>query len=349
VLERVDGEWRWEEGWPIERIRPRVLHPQPDHGLSEKAPGGATHRLRNTPTAGVEASGPVMWWGDAAPDQRPTDAMSLVYDSAPLEQDLEILGFPQARLRVSADAPHADWFARLSDVSPDGPVTLVTGAGSNGAHRESATHPQPLEPGQPFSLPVEMHFTSWVFPKGHRIRLSIGNAQWPMFWPTPHPVTTSLVLGEETRLVLPVVPDGAWPKPDFLEPEEDPQLPGFESLDAGTVSGYGEISSIDRNPQARTAKVTARNGALGRAPWGTERFEETITHEASDDHPEASSVRGEHRTTVELPDRTLVWESQVWFRSDRENFFYDYTRRLLQDGRLVREKTWKDVIPRDHQ
>jgi putative CocE/NonD family hydrolase len=349
VLERVDGEWRWEEGWPIERIRKRTFHPQPDHALSERAPRGATHRLRNHATTGVEAGGPVMWWGDAAPDQRPTDAMSLVYDSAPLEQELEILGFPEARLRVSADAPLADWFARLSDVAPDGAVTLVTGAGANGAHRESATHPKPLEPGQTFSLPVEMHFTSWVFPKGHRIRLAINNAQWPMFWPTPYPMTTALVLGEETRLLLPVVPDGAWPKPDFLEPEEDPQLPGFESLDEGTVSGYGEISSIDRNPQARTAKVTARNGALSRAPWGTERFEETITHEASDEHPEATSVRGEHRTTVELPDRTLVWESQVWFRSDRENFLYDYTRRLLENGRLVREKTWKDVIPRDHQ
>jgi hypothetical protein len=275
--------------------------------------------------------------------------MSLVYDSAPLAQELEILGFPQALLRVSADAPLADWFARLSDVAPDGTVTLVTGAGMNGAHRESATEPKPLEPGRAFSLPIEMHFTSWIFPKGHRIRLSLNNAQWPMFWPTPHPMTTTLALGDATRLELPVVPDAPRPKPDFLAPEEDPQLPGFESLDAGTVSSYGEISSIDRNPQARTTKVTARNGSVSRTPWGTERFEETIAHEASDDHPEATSVRGEHRTTVELADRTLVWEGRMWFRSDRDSFIYSYTRRLLEDGKLVREKSWEDVIPRDHQ
>jgi putative CocE/NonD family hydrolase len=349
VLARVDGEWRWEEGWPIARIRARTLYPQPDHGLAEAVPPAATHQLRNVPTAGAEAGGPVMWWGDAAPDQRPTDAMSLVYDSAPLAQELEILGFPQALLRVSADAPLADWFARLSDVAPDGTVTLVTGAGMNGAHRESATEPKPLEPGRAFSLPIEMHFTSWIFPKGHRIRLSLNNAQWPMFWPTPHPMTTTLALGDATRLELPVVPDAPRPKPDFLAPEEDPQLPGFESLDAGTVSSYGEISSIDRNPQARTTKVTARNGSVSRTPWGTERFEETIAHEASDDHPEATSVRGEHRTTVELADRTLVWEGRMWFRSDRDSFIYSYTRRLLEDGKLVREKSWEDVIPRDHQ
>ncbi len=349
VLERVDGEWRWEEGWPIARIRTHALFPQPDHGLGQMAPQGTTHRLRNTATTGVEAGGPVMWWGDAAHDQRPTDAMSLVYDSAPLEEDLEILGFPRAQLEVSADAPLADWFARLSDVAPDGAVTLVTGAGMNGAHRESARQPSPLVPGRQFPLPIEMHFTSWVFPKGHRIRLSVGNAQWPMFWPTPYPVTTTLALGEATRLLLPVVPSGPWPKPDFHPPEADPELPGFESLDAGNVSGYGEISSIDRNPQTRTAKVTARNTSLTRLPWGVERFEETITHEASDDHPAATSVRGEHRMTVELADRTLVWESELWFRSDRESFHYDYTRRLLRDGDLVREKSWQDVIPRDHQ
>jgi hypothetical protein len=164
-------------------------------------------------------------------------------------------------------------------------------------------------------------------------------------------MTTTLALGggEPTRLVLPVVPEGERPKPSFLEPEEDPKLPGFETLDAGNVSGYGEISSIDRNPQTRATAVTARNAYGSRYPWGTERFEEKIVHETSDDHPEATSVRGEYRTTVELEDRTLSWESRMSFRSDLENFYYSYVRRLLRDGELVREKAWEDTIPRDHQ
>jgi hypothetical protein len=115
------------------------------------------------------------------------------------------------------------------------------------------------------------------------------------------------------------------------------------------VSGYGEISSIDRNPQTRTTTVTARNASGDRYPWGTKRFDEVIIHETSDDHPEATSVRGEYRTTLELEDRTLSWESRMSFRSDLENFYYSYVRRLLQDGELVREKAWEDTIPRDHQ
>jgi len=40
---------------------------------------------------------------------------------------------------------------------------------------------------------------------------------------------------------------------------------------------------------------------------------------------------------------------RITFRSDLDNFYYDYVRRVLRDGELVREKTWDDVIPRDHQ
>jgi len=351
VLETVDGQWRWEEGWPIERIRERTLYPQPNHDLATSKPKTRSHRLRYVASKGVEAGGPVMWWGDAAHDQRPTDAFSLVYDTEPLDEELEILGMPRATLQVSADAPHANWFVRLSDVAPDGTVTQVAGAGFNGTHRESAENPSKLVPGEPFELEIEMHFTSWVFPKGHRMRFAVNNAQWPMLWPTPYPMTTTLQLGGKSasRLVIPVVPPGEWPTPNFLPPAKDPRLPGFETLDAGNVSGYGEISSINRNPKTRTTTVKAMNASGSRFPWGTERFEEKIEHETNDDHPEATSVHGTYRTTVELEDRTLSWESAMSFRSDLKNFYYKYTRRLLKDGKLIREKNWEDTIPRDHQ
>jgi hypothetical protein len=351
VLEEAPGEWRFEDGWPIARVRDRVLHPQPNRTLTEPVPAGATHRLRYVPTAGIEASGPVMWWGDVAPDQAPTDAFSLAYDTEPLAEDLEILGLPRARLNVSATAPRANWFVRLSDVAPDGTVTQVAGAGFNGTHRNSAREPEDLVPGRVFPLTIEMHFTSWVFPKGHRIRLAVGNAQWPMFWPTPHAMTTELTLGgdDPTRVHLPVVPFAPRPRPTFLPPEESPKLPEFETLDAGTISGYGEIDQIERRVRERATRVVAADGGAMRYPWGTERYSETIVHEARDDRPEAVAVRGEHTLTLELAGRTLTWKGRLSFRSDLENFHYAYTRRLLKDGALVREKTWNDTIPRDFQ
>ncbi len=350
-LEEAPGHWRYENGWPIARIRERVLYPRPDRSLSDVAPSAASDELRYVPTTGVEAGGPVMWFGDVAPDQRPTDAFSLIYETAPLEENLEILGLPRALLQVSADAPLADWFARVNDVAPDGTVTLVANAGQNGAHRESARDPKAIEPGRRFPLEIELHFTSWVFPKGHRIRLSVSNAQWPMIWPTPYPMTTTLYMGAEgSRLSLPVVPPAERPRPSYhpIEPRGD-RLPGFESLDAGTPSGYGEISSIDRNPRTGKAKVVATSTSASRFPWGEERNTESITHEAEDGRPDKTSVRGEYATEVKLAGRILRWECVVVLRSDRENFYYSSVRRLLRNGELVREKSWEQTIPRDHQ
>ena len=353
-LELAPGFWRYEDGWPLARVRERVLFAQPEGGLAENAPAASSAELRYVPTSGVEAGGPVMWWGDVAPDQRPTDAFSLVYQTPPLEEDVEILGFPKALLQVSADAPMAHWFARLNDVAPDGSVTLVTGAGQNGAHRDSARNPKALPEGQPFPLEIEMHFTSWVFPKGHRIRLSVSNAQWPMIWPTPYPMTTKLHMGPSaSRLALPLVPPAQRPKaaPDYapIPAKGEDRLAGFESLDPGTTSGYGEISSIDRNPRTGKAKVVATSSSASRFPWGEERNSESITHEAGDSDPATTSAKGEYSTEIKLPGRTLLVESTVVFRSDRESFHYRGERRLYENGKLLREKKWDESMPRDFQ
>ncbi len=350
-LETAPGFWRWEEGWPVRRIEQRRMYPQPNHTLSTDEPERTVHQLRYVPSIGVEAGGPVMWWGDVAHDQRGTDAYSLVYDSEPLFEATEILGLPRAALHVAANAIRANWFVRLSDVAPDGTVTQVAGAGFNGSHRISAREPEDIEPGKVFPLDIEMHFTSWVFPAGHRIRLSVNNAQWPMLWPTPYPMTTSLQLGGEdgSHLVLPVVPPGPGATPGFRPPSENPELPGFENIDLGTNSGYGEVSSVDRNPQTGEVIVTATNAGASRYPWGTETTHESIEHRTSDSHPEDTEVRGSHRMEVTLEDRVLLWEAELSFTSDRDNFTYRYTRRLKENGVVVREKTWTDTMPRDFQ
>jgi hypothetical protein len=351
VLDEAPGEWRFEDGWPIRRIHDRVLYPQPNHTLAEAPPPAEVHRLRYVPTTGIEAGGPVMWFGDVAPDQRPTDAFSLVYDTEPLAADLEILGLPRALLTVSADATRANWFARLSDVAPDGTVTQVAAAGFNGTHRLSAENPTAIEPGQKFPLEIEMHFTSWVFPAGHRIRLAVNNALWPMIWPTVHPFTSSLHLGDATasRVLLPVVPYEERLRPTFLPPATDPSLQGYRSIKDRTVSGYGEIARIERDTARDGTRVFAPNGSATEYPWGTQRFTESIVHEALDGDPATASMKGEYEISVTLKDRTLLWQSEVEMRSDAESFHYLATRRLLQDGTLVREKVWRDTIPRDHQ
>ena len=94
------------------------------------------------PSTGVSAG---TGWIDIPPDQRSGDAQALVYESAPLTEELQILGKPVARLLTAVDAQQANWIVKLSDVAPDGSTTLVTGGAMNGAHRGSSVAPQALE------------------------------------------------------------------------------------------------------------------------------------------------------------------------------------------------------------
>jgi len=344
TLQSVPGEWRREDVWPPKDATNTTFFLHADHTLDASASAKATHDLKYVPTVGVEAG---FWWGELLSDPRPVDAFSLVYDSAPLEHEIAILGRPHAQLSASATAPLANWFARLSDVAPDGTVTQISGAGLNGAQRESMTEPRDLQVGRVYPLDIEMHLTSWVFPKGHRIRIAISNSLWPMILPTPFAMTTSLELGGAagSRVVLPIVPVHGAAAPDFSEPQ-----PAEERTDIKN-EGFpwpGEWS-VERD-EARQKTTVHWKGKDGyKYPWGTQDDFENLTYDGDDGHPETCSVRGDAESIFALKGRTLVWRGHLQVTTDQKNFYYKYMRELLKDGQLIRTKTWQETIPRDHQ
>ena len=350
-VDEIPGHWRWEEGWPIERSVTKTFYAGQDHGLFSSPSAQATHSLKYKPSVGLAGGGPVMWWGNIPPDQQSMDDYSLIYDSQPLDSPLEILGMPRAILKVSADVSRANWVVRICDVAPDGSVTQVGGAAFNGTHRKSAREPEDLIPGKVFPLEIEMHFTSWVFPKGHRIRFAINNAQWPMLWPTPYQMTTTLAIGgmEGARVELPVVPPADRPVPKFKLPEEGPSLPDYASVDSGNVSGYAEIKSIQRDEQSGAAFGIATNATSFRYPWGLEHFEERLEHRTSDLNPAETSVIGIYAVAIDLKDRTIRMEQNVVFKSDLKNFHMNFIRRFKVDGETLHEKQWNEIFPRDFQ
>jgi predicted acyl esterase len=344
-LQEIPGEWRREDAWPPPDAKPATLFLQPNHTLADSAAVSDKHQLKYIPSIGAEAG---FWWGELLSDTRPVDAFSLMYDSAPLSEEIAILGRPHALLRASATAKLADWFARLCDVAPDGTVTQITGAGLSGAQRESGSDPKDLQPGKVYPLDIEMHLTSWVFPKGHHIRVAISNALWPMVLPTPYAMTTALELGgnDGSRVVLPVVPvHAATPAPAFSAPEASEERTDIKN------EGFpwpGEWT-VERD-EARQKTTVHWKGKDGyEYPWGTQVDLENLTYEADDAHPETSLVRGEAESTFKLKGRTLVWRGHLLVTTDEENFYYRYTRELFKDGQIIKTRTWKETIPRDHQ
>jgi uncharacterized protein len=343
-LENVPGEWHREDSWPPRDAKSSTMFLESDHALAESPAQKNVHQLKYVPSVGVESG---FWWGELLSDPRPVDAFSLVYDSAPLEEEVAILGHPHALLQASATAPLADWFVRLSDIAPDGTVTQITGAGLNGAQRESMTDPKDLEPGKVYPLDITMHLTSWVFPRGHRIRLAISNALWPMVLPTPFSMTTSLELGgaSGSRLILPVVPVKGATVPKFGIPE-----PAEERKDITSV-GYpwpGDWT-LERDEANHKATVHWKGKAETNYPWGKEVDYESLTYHVDDAHPETSPVEGEAESIFTLKERELRWRGHLSVNTDRKNFYYKYTRELLKDGQLLKQKTWEETIPRDHQ
>ena len=343
-LQSVPGEWRREDAWPPTDAKDTTFFIQPNHSLADTAPLAYEHRLKYIPTVGVEAG---FWWGELLSDPRPVDAFSLVYDSPPLRDDLAILGRPHAQLRAAATASLANWFARLSDVAPDGTVTQITGAGINGAQRESMTEPHDLEIGRIYPLDIEMHVTSWVFPRGHRIRIAISNALWPMILPTPYPMTTMLELGGEkgSRLLLPIVPVQGAAAPAFIAPEPSEQRTDIKN------EGFpwpGEWT-LERDEAHQKTTVHWKGKDSYEYPWGKQTDFENLTYDGDDSHPETSSVQGEAESIFALNGRTLTWRGHLLVSTDQQNFYYKYTRELLKDGSVMKTKTWQETIPRDHQ
>jgi hypothetical protein len=225
---------------------------------------------------------------------------------------------------------------------------MVTGAGQSGAQRDSRSNPTDLIPGRLYSLPIELHLTSWVFQRGHRIRFAVSNALWPMIWPTPYPMTTSLQLGgaPASRLELPLVPLEPAARPNFSAPEVTPPLEGVKSEgDTWPPQEWTETHDLITG----TTRVAWIGDDSSQYPWGRMKDHEQMSYLITDAHPEKSSIHAEGSTTVELPGRILVWSVILDVSSDARNFYYHSERHLTENGKLIREKSWDDKIPRDHQ
>ena len=149
--------------------------------------------------------------------------------------------------------------------------------------------------------------------------------------------------------MLPVVPPAERPTPQFQSPLPDPQLPGYEVLDSGNVSGYAEVEGVQADPETGEAYVRAGNTGSQRFPWGVETFRETLEHRTSDHTPANTSVKGSYSLSYDLPDRTLEFEQDVRFESDEKNFRLHFQRRLKVDGKLQHSRQWDETIPRDFQ
>lgn len=352
-LATVAGEWRFEPGWPLDRMRESSL---PLAG----PPGRDEDVLEVRPDVGVAAP---MWCAGHLPfgqnlDQRPDEAYSLVYEWPAGTEGLEILGYPRLEVRVRSSAPVAFLSAKLCDVFEDGTSALVCRGFSNLTHRHSHASPEPLVPGEPNEVTVELDATSWVFDPGHRVRLDLAGTDWPNLWPPPEPVTLTIDR-RGSRLVLPVM---SGPPPIDVRPAYQPSRTGpseSDRADEDATRGGGSPARgatdeaerpgwrIEHDVLGRETRVVMEAGSKTDHPGGavsTERYEGTAG--VSTEDPGRAWVKGRSAFTLSWPEAHVSTEARLSVESDAKEWRVNLELDVADGGEQKWSRRWKRTIPR---
>jgi uncharacterized protein len=209
------GKWSNSESWPPPHVQSVPFYLHEDGLLSIDSPQSKDSCTTYTydpkdpvPTVGgnfMDYSSQayerrVIWMPDgAAQDQRGNKSKQfckdnlplssrddvLVFQTPPLENDVEVSGELQANLWVSSTAPDTDFTVKLIDVYPnshdypEGFAMNLQDAVVRMRYRNGRIKPELIEPGKIYEVELPFHSTSNLFKKGHMIRVDISSSNFP--------------------------------------------------------------------------------------------------------------------------------------------------------------------------
>lgn len=198
------GAWIEEQVWPSSRIKNHTFY-LTGNGLSDSEQD-ATELSIHSPLDTGTGSGewiPHCFGPEMPQDQRQDDGGSLVFDSCPLTAVLDILGDTVIELTLRSDRPTGNLIARLCDVAPNGGSSRVCAGTLNLCQRSGNTQIEPMPINKDVSIRLRLDHVGHRFAQGHRIRLALSTAYWPLVWPAVDDPTLTLA-PTPARLVLPV-------------------------------------------------------------------------------------------------------------------------------------------------
>lgn len=348
----VPGRWVAEDNWPSPRITEQVLFFTGSRGLAAAASKDTQLDLQPLQTVGANSGN---WCPSGAGasedmaielalDQRPDDARSLVFDSEPLPEALEILGAGSIELNLAVDKPVAYVAVRLNMVSPDGESNRVTYGILNLCQRESSETPTALEPGRRYTVRVPLDNAAHRFAAGSRIRVSISTTYWPMMLPSPEAVRLSVFTGL-SKVTLPVRPPRA----------EDAQLHAFGpafvppvaikgiSGEQGTRKVEWDVGKKEQVIHHNVGNGVALLETINTRLVGDSRMECWI----KDDSPEGASIsykyvmgweRDEWRPRTVATSKTVASRTEISIQGELKAYNGD---------ELVFSRSWNRKVPRN--
>ncbi|MDA0738882.1 MAG: CocE/NonD family hydrolase [Nitrospirae bacterium] len=226
-----EEQWKATATWPP-IATPRSLHVSSNFTLQETplAEEQANDMYNVDPTAGTGSES--RWHtlvglpiNNPYPDRLEQDQKLLVYTSAPFTKDWEVTGHPSLTLHLATTGADATIFAYLEDVNAKGKVMYVTEGMLRGIHRKLNSKPSPYPDAIPYrsyrsadSLPMipdkittltfNLLPTSYLFKKGHRIRLALAGTDRDHFKILTGPPPTFRIFrngNTSSHLTLPII------------------------------------------------------------------------------------------------------------------------------------------------
>jgi len=342
------GRWVGEKVWPTPDVQEQtlnLLYGELTDDTSQKT--DAVVSIQSPLSVGLFAG---KWCSyaestDLPSDQREEDGGALIFDTLPLEEDLEILGSPRVELELSSNKPIAQVAVRISDVAPNGRATRVTYGLLNLTHRNSHEHPEELEENKKYRVAVDMNYVAQRFPAGNQIRLSISSSYWPLAWPTPEPARLKIYLANST-LVLPVRQPQASDNQlrDLGRPAVTRQRPTTLLVPAhrewevrrNLATNEVMLHVTNNDPQYRLDDIN----------W---TIQKDVTEKYFYKNNNYDTLRGEvtSKRAFKRDDWEVTTLTRTILTSSRTHFRIRATLDAYEEDTRVFTKTWDESIPRD--
>ncbi|MEY8839154.1 CocE/NonD family hydrolase, partial [Cribrihabitans sp. XS_ASV171] len=342
VVAERPGHWISTPGWPAPDTESKTLHVT-ETGLAD-APGAAPIRLACPETAGIAAQN---WYQygpgpDGPLDQNHEAGRMRFFETAPLEEDMRIFGFPRLRCEVASTVEQANLAAVLSMVAPDGRATLISFGVLNLTHRDGHAEPRPMPAGQPVPVEVQLNVIGQTVPAGHRLRLQLSQAYWPLIWPSAEKAELTLTAA---RLDLPLHPEGAQPELPEFGPAE-----GAQPLEAEVIEeGHEERThSIDYATGTETHLRHADTGRVRHTHTGIEvHYETEDRFTIHPDDPNSATGTSRWAKHYRRGDWVAKLDVSVTVRALREAWHITATLRAQDAEGEMFSRDWDETIPRD--
>jgi putative CocE/NonD family hydrolase len=333
----IPGAWVAEPTWPAPDVAAKVFH-FGDGALSETPVGAKSAKVSGAAVVGLGK----VEWVPFAPTELPMeqsmdDAHSVVFDTAPLAADLEMMGAGALKVRVAATKPVAHLAIRICEVTPEGKSWLVTYGILNLTHREGHEHPIALVPGQAYDVEIPLNFTSHRFRAGRRIRAAISESLWPLVWPSPEVADLTLDLGA-TQLSLPIrtPPAVEAPMPIALAPPLPSNPKGWPSLDIKKTSQ--DLRIVETWPVSTSEVAEIGETVSGSGP------NVVLTMTAGD--PLTCVWRAEQSAGYRRPGWDVAITAQVEIRATAGAFQVEERTLATLNGETVLDMRHKEDVPR---